>query len=79
MSGSNEGGYEERFIIERKDGKPIPSDRRYMVLSFDGSDTEAREALWFYASLVQKRNLKLANDIRSNLLIPENAPKQHRY
>jgi len=81
MSGSNEGGYEERFIIERKDGKPIPSDRRYMVLSFDGSDPEAVEALRFYAFLcaTKKGNLQLSKEVIMNTMNPSEAPKQHRY
>jgi hypothetical protein len=78
-SRSNAGGYEPRFIIERTDGQPIPTDRRYMVLSFDGSDPEAVKALWAYASFKEEKNPSLANDIRVNLSNPKDAPAQHRY
>lgn len=76
---SNHGGYEPRFIIERIDGQPIPADRRYMVLSFDGSDPEAVEALKAYATLKQIKNPSLAADIRKHLANPKDAPAQHRY
>jgi hypothetical protein len=50
-----------------------------MVLSFDGSDREAVEALLFYASLKAETNPELAADIRTNIADPANAPAQHRY
>lgn len=78
-SRSNTGGYEPRFTIERTDGQPIPSDRRYMVLSFDGSDSEAVKALLAYASFKEEKNPQLARDIRSHLSNPKDAPAQHRY
>jgi hypothetical protein len=78
-SRSDQGGYEPRFVIERVDGQPIPSDRRYMVLSFDGSDPEAVRALLAYASFKEDKNPKLALDIRVNLSNPKDAPAQHRY
>jgi hypothetical protein len=79
QSRSNTGGYEPRFIIERTDGQPIASDRRYMVLSFDGSDPEAVEALRHYAALKKTANPELAADILANIEDPANAPAQHRY
>ncbi|PDT79933.1 hypothetical protein [Sinorhizobium sp. BJ1] len=78
-SRANTGGYEPRFTIERTDGKPIAADRRYMVLSFDGSDPEAVKALEFYADLKTAANPDLAADIRANIADPANAPAQHRY
>ncbi len=78
-SRANIGGYEPRFTIERTDGQPISSERRYMVLSFDGSDPEAIEALLFYASLKADTNPQLAADIRANIENPVSAPAQHRY
>lgn len=78
-SRSNTGGYEPRFIIERVDGQPIPADRRYMVLAFDGSDPEAVRALLAYASFKEEKNPQLALDIRVNLANPKDAPAQHRY
>lgn len=79
QSRSNTGGYEPRFIIERTDGEPIDSRRRYMVLSFDGSDPEAVAALRYYASLKNEKNPELAADIRKHIDDPLNAPAQHRY
>lgn len=79
QSRSNTGGYEPRFIIERTDGQPIPSDRRYMVLSFDGSDPEAVRAIWAYAAFKAEKNPELFNDIRRMLANPKDAPAQHRY
>lgn len=78
-SRSNIGGYEPRFIIERTDGQTIPSDRRYMVLSFDGSDPEAVKALWAYAAFKEEKNPQLALDIRAHLSNPKDAPAQHCY
>jgi hypothetical protein len=79
QSRSNSGGYEPRFVIERTDGQPIDPSRRYMVLSFDGSDPEAVEAILRYADLKEPANPQLAADIRSNIANPECAPAQHRY
>ena len=78
-SRSTEGGYEPRFNIERTDGKPIPSDRRYMVLAFDGSDPEAVKAILYYATLKAPKNPTLADDIRKHIKDPSLAPAQHRY
>lgn len=78
-SRSNSGGYEPRFVIERVDGVPIEPRRRYMVLSFDGSDPEAVAALRYYASLKNEINPQLAEDIRKHISDPLNAPAQHRY
>ncbi|MCZ7855020.1 hypothetical protein O9X81_00155 [Agrobacterium salinitolerans] len=78
-SRANTGGYEPRFQIERTDGQPIASERRYMVLSFDGSDPDAVQALLFYAALKAETNPDLAADIRTNIADPANAPAQHRY
>jgi hypothetical protein len=74
------GPLEERFIIERADGKPIPSDRRYsLVLDFSGADPHARVAAEAYAASVENENPDLAAGIRAALADPANAPKQHRY
>jgi hypothetical protein len=78
-SRSNTGGYEPRFIIERADGEPIASGRRYMVLSFDGSDPEGVEAIRHYAKLKASSNPELTADILANLDNPAGAPAQHRY
>lgn len=74
------GGLEPRFIIERADGKPIPSDRRYsLVLDFSGADPHARVAALVYATLVGEENPQLETDIKAALADPVNAPPQHRY
>lgn len=78
-SRANIGGYEPRFTIERTDGQPIAADRRYMVLSFDGCDPDAVEAIKYYASLKERSNPKLAASIAMNLADPASAPAQHRY
>lgn len=78
-SRSNTGGYEPRFIVERIDSQPIPVDRRYMVLSFDGSDPEAVKALLAYAAFKEDKNPQLALDIRTHIANPKDAPAQHRY
>lgn len=78
-SRADTGGYEPRFMIERTDGQPIPSDRRYMVLSFDGSDPEAVEALRHYAHLKARINPDLAGQILDHIANPKDAPAQHRY
>lgn len=76
---ADNGGYEPRFTIERTDGKPIDPSRRYMVLSFDGSDPDAVEALRHYASLKRSKNAQLADDLEHHLANPADAPAQHRY
>lgn len=74
------GGLEERFVVERLDGKPIDPDRRYsMVLDFSGSDPHALVAAEAYAASVQGENEGLAAGIRAAIADPANAPKQHRY
>ena len=78
-SRANTGGYEPRFVIERADGKPINAGRRYMVLSFDGSDQDAVLALLHYADLKEAANPELASDIRCHIENPAAAPAQHRY
>lgn len=79
QSRSNTGGYEPRSIVERSDGQPIPADRRYMVMSFDGIDPEVVRALWACAAFKEEKNTNLANDIRVNLSNPKDAPAQHLY
>ncbi len=81
MSGFSKGGLEERFIIERTDGAPIPSDRRYsLVLDFSGNDPHALVAAEAYAASVQQDNPTLASDIRHALSDPARyATKQHKY
>jgi hypothetical protein len=71
------GGYEPRFHITRTDGQPIPANRRYMVLSFDGSDPDAVAALLFYADRIEASNPTFAADLRRHIANPAEAPAQH--
>lgn len=74
------GGLEPRFVIERADGKPIISTRRYsLVLDFSGADPHAIIAARAYADSVEAENPALASDIRAALADPTKAPAQHRY
>lgn len=80
MSGYKSGGLEEQFVIERIDGKPIPSDRRYsLILDFSGNDPHALNAAIAYADSVNTENPTLAVDIRAAVANPSIATKQHRY
>ncbi len=80
MNGYKMGGLEERFIIERADGKPIASDRRYcMVLDFSGADPHALNAAASYAASVAEENPTLAQDILAAIADPTKRTKQHRY
>jgi hypothetical protein len=73
------GGLEERFIIRRLDGAPIPEDRRYsLVLDFSGADPHALVAAHAYAASVRAENPQLADDIVHALTHPNTAPKQWR-
>jgi hypothetical protein len=73
------GGFEDRFVIERTDGKPIPPGARYIVLDYSGRDPHAIKALQVYADSVQSDNPQFAEDIRRALKQPEAFPAQHRY
>jgi len=80
MSGYKLGGLEQRFIIERADGKPIPADRRYaLVLDFSGADPHALKAALAYADSVETENPTLASDIRAAIADPSRAHPQHCY
>ena len=74
------GGLEPRFIIERSDGQPIESSRRYsMVLDFSGADPHAAVAARAYADSIRPINPQMADDIISALADPTKAPPQHKY
>ena len=73
-----DGGLEERFVIARRDGKPIDPSRRYsLVLDFSGADPHARVAARAYAASVRGENPKLAEDIHAALDNPYAAPRQY--
>jgi hypothetical protein len=74
------GGLEPRYTIERVDGRPIPSERRFpLVLDIAGSDPHALAAFRAYADSVEADNPQLAADIRRGLADPLSVPAQHRY
>lgn len=73
------GPHEARFDITRTDGQPIEPNRRYIVLSFDGSDPEAVQALRLYADLKRPLNPEFAQTLTHHLDNPADAPAQHRW
>lgn len=76
----SEGSLEERFLIERTDGRPIAASRRYsLVLDFSGADPHALVAAEAYAASVESQNPALAAGIRAAIADPTSAPAQHRY
>jgi hypothetical protein len=71
------GGFEERFIVSRVDGKPCRSDARYIVLDYSGADPHAVTVLRKYAELVRQENPQFADDLVVALNDPTNGPVQH--
>ena len=71
------GGFEERFIVVRRDGKPTRPSARYFVLDFSGADPHAVVNLRRYAEDVRNENPTLADDLIKALEDPNNAPAQH--
>lgn len=74
---ATQGGLEERFIVERADGKPIDPSRRYIVLDVSGADQTALDAIGFYAQ--NTPNKQLGQDIIDALHGKREFPKQHKY
>lgn len=70
------GGFEDRFRVTRTDGKPIGSDRRYIVLDY-ANDPHAKAALAVYADSIASENPSMATDLRRALTNPEEFPAQH--
>lgn len=77
MSRFNKGGFEDRFTVTRKDGKPIRADARYLVLDYSGADPHAKLAIEVYAASVRSDNIRLATDLRDALSTPSEWPTQH--
>lgn len=77
MSGYKTGGFEERFLVIRRDGQPICPQARYIVLDYGGNDPHAVTALNLYADLVESENPQFAEGIRAAIAEPETGPVQH--
>ncbi|WP_374413322.1 hypothetical protein [Novosphingobium colocasiae] len=71
------GGFEDRFCVTRRDGKPVRSDARYIVLDYAGADPHAVVALNAYANSIEADNPQMASDLRSALKSPFHWPAQH--
>jgi hypothetical protein len=70
------GGFEERFIVQRTDGKPCRDEARYVVLDY-ATDPHAKVALKAYADSIEAENPILAHDFRGAIFLPQDFPKQH--
>lgn len=77
MSNYKQGGFEERFIVVRRDGQPVRPEARYIVLDYSGADQHAIRALNAYADSVESENPQFAEDIRMAIAEPESGPIQH--
>lgn len=74
--GHMDGGLEERYIIVRRDGKPMKPDSRYIVLNY-ATDPHAKAALQAYVESVRKDNPELARGIKLALDDPNHGIAQH--
>ena len=66
MSSYKKGGWDDKYIITKKSGKPVSKRAKYFVPRFD-KDPHARKALKFYADSVYSDNFTLACDIDKKL------------
>lgn len=71
------GGFEDRFRVTRRDGKPIREGARYIVLDYSGADPHAVSALRAYADSIEADNPQMAADLRAALANPSEWPAQH--
>jgi hypothetical protein len=71
------GGFEDRFCVTRRDGKPIRPSARYIVLDYSGADPHAVAALRAYAFSIRVDNPDMAFDVLDALASPEKWPAQH--
>lgn len=62
MSNYKHGGYDKKYIITKKSGKPINPNADYFVLRVD-KDPHALVALESYANSVKVDNMELYNDL----------------
>ena len=70
-------GFEDRFCVTRRDGKPIREGARYIVLDYSGADPHATFALRAYADSIRSENPQMAEDLIAALADPEAWPAQH--
>lgn len=73
----NTGGFEDRFTVTRKDGKPIRDTARYIVLDYSGADPHALVAIKAYANSIKTENPRMSADLLQALVTPKNFPSQH--
>lgn len=71
------GGFEDRFCVTRRDGKPIREGARYIVLDYSGADPHAIVALDAYANSIFGENPQMADDLIEALANPNAWPAQH--
>lgn len=71
------GGFEDRFRVTRRDGKPIRAEARYIVLDYSGADPHAVKALQAYADSIEGENPQMAADLRQAIVNPAAWPSQH--
>lgn len=71
------GGFEDRFCVTRRDGKPIREGARYIVLDYSGADPHAIVALRAYADSIASENPHMAGDLIEALAKPSVWPAQH--
>ena len=62
MSNYKHGGYDEKYIILKKNGKSIDPKAKYFVLRLD-KDPHALNAIETYIKSVSKDNKVLADDL----------------
>lgn len=75
--GYTQGGFEDRFCVTRRDGKPISPEARYLILDYSGRDPHAIEAIRTYYRHCAADNLRLAKDLKMALDNPTAWPAQH--
>jgi len=66
MTNYKEGGYDRKFIISKKSGRPINPKADYFVLRLD-KDPHALRALFTYATSVKADNEELSADLFAKL------------
>ncbi len=71
------GGFEDRFCVTRRDGKPIREGARYIVLDYSGADPHATFALRAYANSIRSENPQMADDLLAAFANPAAWPAQH--
>lgn len=66
MSSYKEGGWDKRYIIQKRNGEPIDPKAIYFVLRLD-KDPHALVAMKAYGKSVAKDNRRLSQDIQGFL------------